>query len=83
MNQKNQDVLIIGGGGREHAIAWKLSLSPRVGKLYAIPGNAGIADLAECRPEIKATELDKIVEFVRSHPNIYMTVVAPAVDVNV
>ncbi len=53
-------ILVVGGGGREHAIVKKLSESPRAGKLYAAPGNAGIAQLAECLP-IKATELDKLV----------------------
>jgi phosphoribosylamine---glycine ligase len=42
-------LLVIGGGGREHALAWKLSQSPRVKKLFAAPGNAGIAQVAECR----------------------------------
>lgn len=75
MEKKN--VLIIGGGGREHAIAHKLSLSEKVGKIYALPGNAGIAEIAECHADIGATELDKIIEFVDAHPDIYMTVVAP------
>jgi len=75
MNKRN--ILVIGGGGREHAIVWKLSKSPRVGKIYAIPGNAGIAELAECHSDIKAMDLDKIVAFVAAHPDIYMTVVAP------
>ncbi len=75
MEKKN--ILIIGGGGREHAIAWKLKQSNRVDKLYAIPGNAGMAQIAECISDIKATDIDKIVEFVDKHDDIYMTVVAP------
>lgn len=75
MEKKN--ILIIGGGGREHAIAWKLKQSNRVGKLYAIPGNAGMAQIAECISDIKATDIDRIVEFVDKHDDIYMTVVAP------
>ena len=50
-------VLIIGSGGREHAIAWKLSKSPKVTKLYCAPGNAGIGQIAECVP-ISAMEFD-------------------------
>ena len=46
------NILVIGSGGREHAIAWRLSQSPLVTKLYAAPGNPGIAQLAECRPAI-------------------------------
>ena len=55
-------ILIVGGGGREHAIAWKLKQSPRVSRLYAAPGNAGIAEIAECVP-IKATAIDQIVDW--------------------
>ena len=43
-------VLVLGGGGREHALVWKLRQSPRVSKLYCAPGNGGIADEAECLP---------------------------------
>lgn len=71
------NICIIGGGGREHAIAWKLRRSAKVGKIYALPGNAGIASIAECVSGIKATDIDAIVNFVVSHPDIYMTVVAP------
>ncbi|MDX1402651.1 MAG: phosphoribosylamine--glycine ligase N-terminal domain-containing protein, partial [Kiloniellales bacterium] len=43
-------VLIIGGGGREHALAWKLSQDPKITQIYAAPGNPGISELAECLP---------------------------------
>ena len=73
---EKKKLLIIGGGGREHAIAWKLIQSPHVGKIYCAPGNAGIAEIAEC-VEIKATDISAILEFVKSHPDICMTVVGP------
>ncbi|MDR2686610.1 MAG: phosphoribosylamine--glycine ligase [Oscillospiraceae bacterium] len=53
-------ILIIGSGGREHAIAAALAKNPRVEKIYAIPGNGGMAEIAECVPGIKATEIGKI-----------------------
>ena len=53
-------ILVVGGGGREHAVVKKLSESARCTKLYAAPGNAGIASMAECLP-IKATDVDAIV----------------------
>lgn len=71
-----KNILIVGGGGREHAIAWKLRRSAQVGKIYCAPGNAGIGEIAENVP-ISATDIDGIVEFVLKHPDIYMTVVAP------
>ena len=58
---KNIDILVVGGGGREHAIIKKLSESKFCGKLYAAPGNAGISEIAECLP-INAADLDAIVE---------------------
>ena len=68
-------VLIIGGGGREHAIAWKLKQSPHVTKLWCAPGNGGIADLAECVP-FKATDLDAALAFCKENrPDL--VVVAP------
>ena len=59
-------VLIVGGGGREHAIAWKLSKSPKVTKLYCAPGNAGIGQIAECVP-ISAMEFDKLADFAQEN----------------
>ena len=55
-------ILIVGGGGREHAIAWKAAKSPKVEKIYCAPGNAGIAQVAECVP-IGAMEFDKLAAF--------------------
>ncbi len=52
-------VLIVGSGGREHAIAYKRCKEPKVDKIYCAPGNAGIAEFAECVP-IGAMEFDKI-----------------------
>ena len=71
------NVLVIGGGGREHAIVWKLKQSPDCGKIYCIPGNAGIAEIATCVPEIKATEAQKIINFLKANASIDLTVVAP------
>ena len=57
-------VLIVGGGGREHAIATCVAKSPKVDKIYCAPGNAGIGQIAECVP-IGAMEFDKIVAFAK------------------
>ncbi len=59
-------VLIVGSGGREHAIAFKVAQSPRVDKIYCAPGNAGIAEYAEC-VDIKAMEFDKLVAFAKDN----------------
>ena len=58
-------VLVVGSGGREHAIVWKLSQSPKVDKIYCAPGNAGIGQLAEL-VNIGAMEFHKLIEFVKS-----------------
>jgi len=68
-------VLVVGGGGREHAICWKLSKSPNVKKIYAAPGNAGIGTLAEC-VDIKIDDLNGLAQFV-SQNAIDLTVVGP------
>ena len=69
-------VLVVGGGGREHTICWALKKSNKVDKIYCLPGNAGIAQIAECHP-IGALEFDKILDFVKTHKDIDLTVVAP------
>ena len=57
-------ILIIGSGGREHAIAWKVSQSPKADKIYCAPGNAGIAEIAEC-VNISAMEFEKLAAFAK------------------
>ena len=66
-------VLIVGGGGREHAIAWKVAQSSKVDKIYCAPGNAGIAEVAECVP-IGAMEFDKLAAFAKEN-EIGLTIV--------
>ncbi|MDZ4861265.1 MAG: phosphoribosylamine--glycine ligase [Candidatus Hydrogenedentes bacterium] len=68
-------VLVVGGGGREHALVWKTAQSPLVTKLYCAPGNPGIADLAEC-VDIAASDVDALALFAESE-NIGLTVVGP------
>ena len=75
MKGNKMKILIVGGGGREHAIAWKLKQSPRVSRLFCAPGNAGIAEIAELVP-IKATELDEIIRFAKQE-SIDLCFVAP------
>lgn len=60
------NILVIGGGGREHTIAWSLKKSDKVSKLYCAPGNAGIAQVAECVP-IGVFEFDKLVAFAKEN----------------
>ena len=69
------NVMVIGGGGREHAIIKKIKKNPEVTAIYALPGNGGIAMDAYC-VDIKATDLEGIKEFVKGHPVDY-AVVAP------
>lgn len=54
-------ILVVGGGGREHAIVWKIAQSPKVDKIYCAPGNGGIAELAEC-VDIAATDIENMVK---------------------
>ncbi|MDR2711692.1 MAG: phosphoribosylamine--glycine ligase [Clostridiales bacterium] len=68
-------ILVVGGGGREHALVWKLGQSPHADKIYCAPGNAGIADLAQCLP-IAAEDLPAICRAVDEY-EIDLTVVGP------
>jgi phosphoribosylamine--glycine ligase len=68
-------VLVVGSGGREHALVWKLAQSPEVGKIFCVPGNAGIASLAECVP-LKMDDLENILLFAQEN-KIHLTVVGP------
>lgn len=71
------NILIIGNGGREHALAWKISKSKKVRKLYAAPGNPGIAQLGTC-VNILPTDINGLVRFARDK-NVDLTVVGPEV----
>jgi phosphoribosylamine--glycine ligase len=68
-------VLVVGGGGREHALVWKIAQSPRVSKLYCAPGNAGIARSAECVP-LAADNVAGLRAFAQDH-HVDLTVVGP------
>ena len=69
------NILVLGSGGREHALAWKIAGSPRLGKLYVAPGNAGTRDIAE-NIAIKVDDFDAIANFVKNE-GIDMLVVGP------
>ena len=69
------NVLLIGSGGREHALAWALTASPMLDKLYCAPGNAGIADVAEC-VALDTTDHDAVIAFCRSN-KIEFVVIGP------
>jgi phosphoribosylamine--glycine ligase len=68
-------VLVVGGGGREHALVWKIAQSPRVTKIYCAPGNAGISEQATLVP-IKASDLNGLLEFALKE-EIDLTIVGP------
>lgn len=73
-------VLVVGGGGREHALVWKLKQSPRVTKVYCAPGNAGIARDADCI-QIKAEDVQGLLDFALKN-EIGLTVVGPEAPLN-
>jgi len=68
-------ILVVGGGGREHTLVWKISQSPLIEKIYCAPGNAGISQLAECVPIID-TDIDELLKFADKN-QIDLTVVGP------
>lgn len=70
-------ILIIGGGGREHAIAWKLNNEINVKKIYCAPGNAGISQIAECL-NINDSDIEKLLQFAKQE-QIDLTIVGPEV----
>ena len=70
-------VLVVGGGGREHALVWKISQSPMVDKVYCAPGNPGIAELAECVP-IQPDDIPALRDFAKEN-SVELTVVGPEV----
>ncbi|MDA3961176.1 MAG: phosphoribosylamine--glycine ligase [Planctomycetota bacterium] len=70
-------VLVVGSGGREHALTWKIAQSERVEKIYAAPGNPGMAELATCL-DIKADDIDRLLAAAKKHA-IDLTVVGPEI----
>lgn len=75
MNMERLNVLVIGGGGREHTLVWKIAQSPLVNKIYCAPGNAGIAQLAEC-VSINESAIEDLLNFA-DRKRIDLTVVGP------
>lgn len=73
-------ILVVGGGGREHALVWKVAQSPLVTQIYCAPGNPGTADLAENLP-IKVEEIEKLTEFAKAE-GIDLTVVGPEIPLS-
>ena len=69
------NILLLGSGGREHALAWKIAQSPKVNKLYIAPGNAGTALVGE-NVDIKATDFTALKDFALTH-GVEMVVVGP------
>ena len=70
-------ILLIGSGGREHALAWKLAQSGQVEKIFAAPGNPGIAAVKKCEcVELNLNDLDSVADFAEEH-GIDLTVVGP------
>ena len=73
--QRLMNVLLIGSGGREHALAWRIAASPLLGKLYCAPGNAGIAEVADCVP-LDSADHGAVIRFCRER-EIGLVVIGP------
>jgi phosphoribosylamine--glycine ligase len=76
--QRSLKVLLVGGGGREHAMAWKIAGSPLLGRLFAAPGNAGIAAMSKFAAcvDIAADDVDQLLSFA-TRERIDLTIVGP------
>lgn len=74
-------ILVVGSGGREHALTWKINQSPRVSKIYCAPGNGGISRLAEC-VDIQATDIHSLLKFAKQE-RMGLTVVGPELPLTV
>eukprot|EP01036_Dinobryon_divergens_P056200 gene56200-75040_t len=72
------DILLVGSGGREHALAWKMRQSPLVDRLYCAPGNPGIARAAECVPDVRADDAEGLARLAREL-KVGLVVVGPEV----
>jgi len=70
------EVLVVGGGGREHALCWRLAQDPTVTRVFAAPGNPGIAEVAECRPDARPDDIPAMVNLV-DHLGVDLTVIGP------
>jgi phosphoribosylamine--glycine ligase len=77
LGEAKLNILLVGSGGREHALAWALSASPMLTKLYCAPGNAGIAEVAEC-VAIPANDFPALVEFAKSRRIDFAVIAADA-----
>ena len=75
MKRDNLSILVIGQGGREHALVWKLKASPRVSRVYAAPGNPGMHGLAECVP-IPVNDVHQLTHFALGH-HVDLAVIGP------
>ncbi|MDY6152586.1 MAG: phosphoribosylamine--glycine ligase N-terminal domain-containing protein, partial [Terrisporobacter sp.] len=70
-------ILVVGGGGREHAICWKLNNESNVEKIYCAPGNAGISNVAECI-DIGDSDIENLLKFAKEN-QIDLTIVGPEI----